>query len=117
MSAELALFPVCPMANCKNPVDDPREPCTPCQELFGASLRPADRPAPGAAEFAEAAAEADARVAAILAERRAFVPLPEPAEVEWKPGQACWVCEERRKCRRDPDHPDRWICKSCETIT
>jgi hypothetical protein len=38
----------------------------------------------------------------------------------YKPNQRCWVCEERRSCRLDPDFADsrekRLICKTCEEI-
>ena len=88
-------------------------------------------------------ADRDKAVAAIYAERRTMVPLPELAEVaptaepgpqaqpptaaraaaardaspEYKRNQLCWACEERRTCRPDPDHPGRWICRTCEAIT
>ena len=88
-------------------------------------------------------ADRDAAVAAIYAERRTMAPLPELAEAtpiarpgpqaqpptaarpaaardaspEYKRNQLCWVCEERRVCRPDPDHSGRRICRTCEAIT
>ena len=79
--------------------------------------RPAD-------EVAAELAERDRYVREVYAARRDMAPLPEPApaaavepEVEWRPNQTCWCCEERRKCRPDPDQPTRWICKDCLEIT
>lgn len=110
------LFPTCPLPGCKNPTDDPRQPCPECLAAFGDRLRPAGEPV-AAEEFAAQVEQRDAEVQAILAARREMVPLPAPEpDVEWRPGQRCWVCEDRRKCRRDPDRPERWICRTCLEI-
>jgi hypothetical protein len=107
----MALFPACPLPACLNLTSDPRQPCEECLAAFGPRLRPAGEPVT-AAEFTALIKLRDEEVQAVLAERRQMTPLPEP-DVEWKQGQRCWVCEQRRKCRRDPGCPDRWICGGC----
>lgn len=111
-----SLFETCPVPGCKNPVGDPREPCESCQTAFGDMIRAGVVIAVPVEEFTETLRQAEARVAVELAERAQMVPAAEP-EVERKLGQRCWVCGERRKCRRDADHPDRWICIVCEAMT
>jgi hypothetical protein len=117
--AELSLFGTCPIPACKNLVNDPREPCRECLEAFGPLLRQADGPAPDPDAYTAEIAQRDADVRALLAERRDMVPLPDPpapAEPAWKRNQLCWLCEQRRTCHPDPDHPDRWICRECEAL-
>jgi hypothetical protein len=139
-----SLFAECPLPGCINPVDDPRWPCGECEAALAGYIRPATQ-SRTAEEVAAALADRDQAVAAIYAERRTMTPLPEPtgaapaagpgpmapaagagraaaardADPEYRRNQLCWVCEERRSCRLDPDrHPEvRWICKTCETIT
>jgi hypothetical protein len=115
---ELVLFPFCPVPGCSALVEDPREVCAGCVAAFGPYLRPGSAD-PTAAEFAEAIAERDRTVAELLADRYApsadEVPQAGPGD-EWRRNQQCWCCEERRTCRADTDHRDRWICKTCEAI-
>jgi hypothetical protein len=35
---------------------------------------------------------------------------------QYKANQHCWVCEQRRTCRLDPDQRGQWICKECEAV-
>jgi hypothetical protein len=140
-----SLFAECPLPGCINPVDDPRWPCGECEAALAGYIRPSSSQPVAAEEAAAMLAERDEAVAAVYAERRAMIPLPEPAVAapaagpdpqarppattqtdpapgaspEYKRNQLCWVCEERRTCRVDPDRlPEvRWICRTCEAIT
>ena len=144
MNATPSLFDECPLPGCTNLVDDPRWPCGDCEAALAGYIRPAAQPVT-AEEATAMLAERDEAVAAIYAERRTMVPLPELAEVapgvetpgrqdvqtslrqpraaahdaspEYKRNQLCWVCEERHTCRPDTDRPGRWICRTCEAIT
>jgi hypothetical protein len=121
------LFTECPLPVCSNPVDDGK-PCASCAALIAEGFvrqvvpepgQPATpEPEPPAATLstespevarllAEATRKADAVIRRDAAERGA----------ERMPGQMCWVCQERRTCRRDPEFTReiRWICKECET--
>src|SRR5262249_59488844 len=93
----VTLFSTCPLPGCKNPTDDPRQPCPECLAAFGDRPPPAGEPVT-ADEFAAQVERRDEEVREILAERRAMVPLaaPQPG-AEWKQGQRCGVCEDRRK--------------------
>lgn len=101
----------CPVAGCQNAVADPRVPCRRCRAAFGGMLREVvvDEPEQGPEEVVAVLAERDAAVTAAYAARRGVAP-----EVEWWLNQRCWLCEERRKCRRDPMHPARWVCRECD---
>jgi hypothetical protein len=117
--ATLSLFADCPLPGCFNPVDDPREPCGDCLALFGNQLRRSGREVT-AEEFTAAMAERDEATRTSYAAQRVVFEATEteptePAEpgVEWRSNQTCWLCEDRRKCRHDPSHPDRWICRTC----
>src|SRR6266487_1861752 len=102
-----ALFPTCTLPGCPNLTADPRRPCAECLTAFGDWLRPAAGPA-SEADFAAAVAERDAAVQAALAERRTLATHTTAGldHAEWKRGQTCWCCEERRTCRADPDIPN-----------
>lgn len=94
MSVEpLTLFGVCPVPKCGNPVDDD-QPCGECVSLIDAGLI--------------------RRALDDVRRELAAQQLAKTERPEYKPGQRCWVCEERRTCHRDPDQPGRWICKECE---
>jgi hypothetical protein len=117
----LSLFGECPLPGCRNPVDDPRWPCGECERELAGYIRPARRPDtreqaaadPGGQDQDAAAQPAPAR------------PGPSPAPragadrpgTERKANQLCWCCEQRRRCRPDPGHRDRWICPDCEAIS
>jgi hypothetical protein len=58
----------CPACR-QEPVTDPREPCAECAAALGDMIRPARHPV-SAEEFAAELAAGEARLAAILAERR-----------------------------------------------
>jgi hypothetical protein len=118
------LWPTCPLANCPNPTSEAGQPCDECIALFGDHLRPTGQPVP--VSFEERMRQGDLEVRRILTQRREMEPLPQtpppPAAEEWKMNQLCWVCEQRRKCRRDTisDYPGRepqWICGICEKVT
>jgi len=144
MNDTLSLFAKCPLPGCPNLVDDPRWPCGECETALAGYIRPSPQPV-SLEEATAMLAARDQDVAAIYAERRALTPLPgtagpalaarpdpqAPPEAvhlpaadpdpgpEYKRNQLCWVCEERRMCRPDPDRlPEaRWICRTCEQIT
>jgi hypothetical protein len=149
VNTTLSLFAECPLPGCRNPVDDPRWPCGQCEKDLAGYIRPSGAERPAEVVVAELA-ERDQAVAAVYAERREMTPLPEPEAPapglapaqpagagdermaaiqraarqdlgeERKPGQLCWVCEERRLCRKDPEFlgtgDERWICKECEAV-
>ncbi len=106
-----ALFAICPVPGCANPVADPRDPCLECREAFGGVLQVSDTPQIAVEEFTARAAEAEARVSVVLAERKAS------EEAAWKRNQICWCCEERRTCRVElVGLEERWVCRECAGI-
>lgn len=113
---DVSLFSTCPLPGCDGPTADPAEPCEDCKKAFGDYMRRSDRLTEPAV-VVQQLAERDEAVKQAYAAQRAWPAIPKPAEpklVEWRPNQRCWVCEERRKCRLDPDRADeRWICKEC----
>lgn len=120
----LSLFATCPLAGCRNLTEHPDQPCRGCLALFGPHIQQTGQPQRPAEEAAADHAARDAEVAQVLTARRGLMPLPEPdparpavPEVEWRANQTCWCCEERRKCRPDPDQPTRWICRTCLEIS
>ena len=75
-----SLFAECPLPGCTYPVDDPRWPCGEREAALAGYIRPSAQ----LVTVEEAAAmltDRDEAVAAIYAERRTMVPLPELAEV------------------------------------
>jgi hypothetical protein len=80
MNGTPSLFAECPLPGCINPVDDPRWPCGECEAALAGYIRP-----PAQLVTVEEAtamlADRDKAVAAIYAEHRTMVPLPELAEV------------------------------------
>ena len=101
----------CPVAGCAHPVADPRRPCEECRAVFGDMLRElgAERPARSAAAAVTALAARDAALRSVHAERREG-----NAAIEWRANQRCWLCEGRRRCRRDPMHLSRRVCRDCD---
>ena len=75
ISVQASLFHSCPACR-RNPVPDPREPCEECLAAFGPMIRRGDRQE-SAGEFAAELERKESAVAAVLAERRAMVPLEE----------------------------------------
>lgn len=144
VNATLSLFADCPLPLCGNPVADPGELCGECEKATAGYIRrvPATSPQAPEPDITPGPPGSDLR-ATENAE-----PPPEPAEVpgdvrrllakheagaetaarhaaqdrgeEHKPGQLCWVCEEKRLCRKDPEflgtRDERWICRECEAI-
>jgi hypothetical protein len=121
------LFTECPVPGCVSPVDDGK-PCAECAALIAEGFvrqvvpergQLATRePEPPAATLAAGAPEVTRLLDA--ATRRADAAIRRDAAergTERMPGQMCWVCQERRTCRRDPEFTRelRWICKECET--
>lgn len=95
------LFSTCPVPKCSNPVDD-GQPCAECASLIAAGLiRPAGQPMTLDDVRRELAGQQ-----LVKADRGE----------EYKANQQCWVCEQRRTCRPDPDQRGQWICKDCEAI-
>ena len=101
----------CPVAGCAHPVADPRRPCEECRAVFGDMLRElgAERPARSAEAVVTAPAARDAALRSVHVEWREA-----SGAVEWRANQRCWLCEERRRCRRDPTHHSRWVCRDCD---
>ena len=98
--ADIPLFYDCPVSACVGLVGDPRTVCGGCLAAFGPYLRPvAHEPAP--AEPVKQARKPKKRAT---------------QEVEWRRNQRCWVCEQRRSCREDPDSSNGWICRKCLAI-
>ena len=109
------LFAICPLPGCATLVADPRQPCPGCREAFGPFLQPAREPV-AVEDFLSAQAASDQRVAALYATRALQLPTSTAAVGEWRRNQICWVCEERRSCKPDPDRTDRLICRACLAI-
>lgn len=102
----------CPLPGCDHPVPGPAVPCGGCREASGPQLREAPGTSRPRAGTVAALARRDAEAALILAQRK-LIRAPESRR-----SQRCWVCEERRTCRRDASCADeRWICRDCEAAT
>ena len=101
----------CPVAGCEHPVADPRLPCEECRRVFGDMLREVgpEQPAQSAQVAVTALAARDAALRSVYAEWQEA-----SAAVEWRANQRCWLCEERRRCRRDPMQLSRWVCRDCD---
>lgn len=107
----LVLFPACPLPGCDNLTDD-GEPCGECAALIAEGfIRPPEQPMTLDDARRVLAGQAAAQQLA-TAERTA---AQDRGEL-YKPGQRCWVCEQRRACRPDPDQRGEWICRECEAI-
>jgi len=101
------LFTVCPVPICTSPVDD-GQPCAECTTLIGEGLiRRVERPM--------TLDDARRQLADDLAARNQRAAAQDAGDA-CKPGQTCWVCEERRTCRHDPEKPGEWICRDCEAV-
>ncbi|QBP31179.1 hypothetical protein SEA_ARGIE_62 [Mycobacterium phage Argie] len=117
-SAVQTAFPSCAMPGCRNIVADGGL-CTECQTAFGDWVRPSTFP-PTPPEVLEAR---EARYREVMAERARMVteglvlrrpaPVEAPVEDERKPGQTCWMCEERRTCTKVEG---RWECDKCRDV-
>ena len=109
------LFPRCALPGCANPTDTQGHPCGTCRRDFNTLLRhnPAGTPMSATAQAdrdqavhhaytlqAELAAAGDRALAIETGHRD-------------KPGQVCWLCEERRSCIRVHG---RWECRTCRHI-
>lgn len=93
----LEMFPSCPVAGCTNRVAAQGDPCNECRRAFGPMLREnTDRPP------MTAATQRHQRAAAI------------DAGQQTKPGQTCWLCEQRRTCTLTAG---QWECATCVDIT
>jgi hypothetical protein len=109
------LFSVCPVPICSNPVDD-GELCAECLALIGDGLiRRVEAPGQPAAEAPVTLDDARRQLAGQLAVESRRAAAQESGDA-WKPGQRCWVCEQRRSCRLDPGQRGEWICRECEAI-
>ena len=117
----LVLLPDCVLPGCRNVVTEVGQPCDECVAIFAAEpggwrLVAVDGPA----LTEEQVAERDAAVAAAYIAQAEIAAAAEPGrDVERKANQLCWVCDQRRKCRRDPDWIGevRWICRDCEELS
>lgn len=102
---ELELFAHCALPGCANITDTQGHPCTDCRTQFGELLRPSTDTAPMTAE-----AQAHRDDAARLAYRAQRVIAVEAGDLE-RPNQRCWMCTERRTCRRIRG---QWECRACQ---
>ncbi|MCF3940704.1 hypothetical protein [Gordonia tangerina] len=99
----IELFPRCALPGCANPTDAQGHPCSQCLRDFGGLLR--HNPA-GQALSATAEAARDR----LAGQRDTDI----DAGIQGKPGQICWLCDQRRTCTRVAD---RWECRTCRHIT
>lgn len=125
MGTVLSLFAECPLPLCRNPVGDPGELCGACEKATAGYIRRVPAPEPLGDVEPEAAPVREPRLVQLVEARDKRMTAIERASrqdlgEEHKPGQLCWVCEERRLCRKDPEflgtRDERWICKECEAI-
>ncbi|WP_288337391.1 hypothetical protein [uncultured Gordonia sp.] len=101
------LFPDCAVPGCVNPTDTQGHPCPSCRTAFGDYLTHHPHGVPMTAEQ-QTARDTEVRAAytahrAILAEAdttRLARTLAIEAGAHAKPGQTCWICEQRRSCHR-----------------
>ena len=68
-----------------------------------------EQPAQSAQVAVTALAARDAALRSVYAEWQEA-----SAAVEWRANQRCWLCEERRRCRRDEMHLSRRVCRDCD---
>lgn len=127
----LSLWATCIVPGCRQPVADALDVCSTCRTVFGDYLRETDRPpsytiadiedrdadvtAAYLAQFALRTAPAEIDTAS-AEYRRAVVEartVGQAAGKEEKPGQRCWLCEERRTCIR---RERGWECRACRQI-
>lgn len=115
-----SLFAECVFPGCTNPADAHGHPCPTCLRECGDYLvrRPDGTPmtADQQPERDNRARDADADQWAILSPAltaRADRALNIEAGHQVKPGQTCWICEERRSCHRING---RWECRQCQQI-
>lgn len=102
---ELELFAHCALPGCANLTDTQGHPCTDCRTQFGELLRPSTDTA---AMTVEAQARRDEQTR--TAQRVQRVIAVEAGDLE-RPNQRCWMCTERRTCRRVCG---QWECRTCQ---
>lgn len=117
MTAQLTL-PTCALPGCSNLVGSAGQPCDECLVACGDWLRPSGRPAPTQHELEQR----DARYSQVMADRARLIAEQEAAATRQiaidagelrKPGQQCWLCEERRACTLVHR---RWECDRCREV-
>lgn len=111
------LFPDCAVPGCVNPTDTQGHPCPSCRTAFGDYLTHHKRGVPMTAEQ-QTARDTEVRAAysahrAIEAEADTARDLAIEAGTQAKPGQTCWICEQRRSCHRIDG---RWECRDCQQV-
>ena len=130
MSPEpLELWPRCALPGCPNPTTAQGHPCPDCQQHMGGYLR--HHPG-GTPLTADTQAQRDNDIRAAYTAQRTLATDPEATEPKaraitaaerhlaitagdrTKPGQLCWLCEQRRACTRIAG---RWECADCRHIT
>lgn len=111
-------LPTCVLPGCSTIVGDPTQPCDGCRVELGYWIRESDRPGPTQAEMDERDAQYRQVMsdrARLIAEREAAADRQiaiEAGELR-RPGQTCWLCEERRSCTKVGG---RWECDKCKEI-
>ncbi|MGN0040508.1 hypothetical protein [Rhodococcus sp. (in: high G+C Gram-positive bacteria)] len=130
MTAE-SLLADCIIPGCTQPVAEELTPCDTCRDIFGPMLQEVDRPPSyTAANLAERDAQTADAYRTMLGRRVAHEDIDTESdryrraaqqvktaaqkrgEAE-KPGQTCWLCEERRMCIL---RPGGWECRTCRDI-
>lgn len=109
-----SMFPQCPLPGCRNLTHRQGHPCSDCVRSFGAYLT--HTPAGDPLTATQQADRDTATLAAYTVQHALAVDrtLAIEAGNQAKPGQTCWLCEQRRTCRRVGG---RWECAGCQTVT
>lgn len=114
------LFPDCAVPGCAHPTDTQGHPCPSCRTAFGDYLTHHTGGVPMTAEQQTAR---DTEVRAAYTAQRAIMSETDTARVtrtlaiedgtQAKPGQTCWICEQRRACHHIAG---RWECRDCQQV-
>lgn len=110
-------FPRCALPGCTNPTDTQGHPCGQCRRDFGTFLRHNPDAQPMTAD-AQTARDQPIRTAYRTQDHAHLEAADRLRAVETgeqpKPGQTCWLCEQRRLCVLVAG---QWECRDCRQIT
>lgn len=124
-----SLWETCILPGCRQPVAEELDVCQTCRTVFGDYLHETDRtPSYTTADLDRR--DTELREMYRLLSRHTFDPDTADTEQyrratkltttalqkrgeEERPGQRCWLCEERRMCIR---RPGGWECRDCRQI-
>ena len=112
------LLPRCALPGCANPTDTQGHPGGQCRRDFGPFLRHNPGGQPMTADV-HTARDHDVALAYRAQEQLRIDAAAEQhlaiqTGQQEKPGQTCWLCEERRKCALING---QWECRTCRTST